>query len=236
MFYEHFENNRDYQIRKQVTNFLNKLNIETTNAIDLSKIMYRMDEEITWKFVDLDGLPGFTCYNYKKRKYKMFLDEETSQKCLERIIFTIAHELGHIVLKHFGTYDNSTYIMNKKYEYEANIFADELLMPTAPILNKKMTANEICNTYLVSKSAARNKIHYINRNTLYREEKQVCSLIFSLIDKVGKNTGNSAFKNAWRSNPDDEDYQLDGVRFSENKDDYNEKVIEAYLDKWLDPD
>lgn len=185
MFYEHFESNRDYQIRKQVTNLFKKLNIKPNKEINLSNIMCKMDESITWQIVDLYGLPGFTCRNKKKNKYRMYLDEKTNEKYFTRIRFTIAHELGHIALKHFEIYNNSTYIIDINHEYEANIFADELLMPTAPILNKKMTVDEICSTYLVSKSAAHNKIYYINRNTLYREEKQMWEPLFSLINKDG---------------------------------------------------
>lgn len=227
MFYERFESNRDYQIRKQVTNLLRKLNIKPNKEIDLSKIIHKIDDSITWQLVDLYGLPGFTCFNKKKQKYRLFLDKKTYEKCLARIRFTIAHELGHIVLKHFGMYEDSTYIINKKHEYEANIFADELLMPTLPILNKKMTVDEVCNTYLVSKSAAHNKLYFINRNTLYREEKQERTIRFSFMEFLN---------HPWCSNPDEEDYQFDGISFSENNDEYNEKVIGACLDRWLEPD
>jgi len=123
----------------------------------------------------------------------------------------MAHELGHIVLGHFGSYDNSTYITNRRLEDEANIFADELLMPTAPIVNKNMTPEQICKTYLVSESAAKNKIKYIQRNTLYRETNQITSLIAKHIDS----------------------YE---VLYRKSLDAYNERVLNDYLDKWLDPD
>ena len=211
MYYERFENNRDYQIRNQAIKLLEKLRIDTSSAIDISKVIKRMKKDITWEFVNLEGLPGFTCYNKKKNKYKMFLDEGTGEKCLERIIFTMAHELGHIALGHFGSYDNSTYITNRKLEYEANIFADELLMPTTPIMKSKMTPEQISKTYLVSESAARNKIKYIQRNTIYRETKQITSLITRHIDS----------------------YE---VLYRKSLDAYNERVLNDYLDKWLDPD
>jgi len=211
LYYERFENNRDYQIRNQAIKLLEKLRIDTSSAIDISKVIKRMKKDITWEFVNLEGLPGFTCYNQKKNKYKMFLDEETSEKCLERIIFTMAHELGHIVLGHFGSYDNSTYITNYKFEYEANIFADELLMPTVPIMQKKMTSEEICKVYLVSESAANNKIKYIQRNTIHRETNQILSLISKHIDT----------------------YE---ALYRKGLNEYNDKVLNDYMEKWLDPD
>lgn len=213
MYWERFENNRDYQIRNKAIKLLERLKIDTSSAIDISKVIILMKEDITWKFVDLDGLPGFTCYNRKKNKYKIFLDEGTSERCLERIIFTMAHELGHIVLGHFfpNTYDNSTCITNRRLEEEANIFADELLMPTAHIINKNMTPEQICKTYLVSESAARNKIKYIQRNTIYRETKQITSLISRHID---------SYEALCRK-------KLNA---------YNERVLNDYLEKWLDPE
>ena len=211
LHWERFENNRDYQIRNKAVKLLERLKIDISSAIDISKVIKQMNKNITWEFVNLEGLPGFTCYNRKKNKYKMFLDEGTSERCLERIIFTMAHELGHIVLGHFGSYDNSTYITNRRLEDEANIFADELLMPTAPIVNKNMTPEQICKTYLVSESAAKNKIKYIQRNTLYRETNQITSLIAKHIDS----------------------YE---VLYRKSLDAYNERVLNDYLDKWLDPD
>lgn len=211
MYYERFENNRDYQIRHQAIKLLERLKIDTASAIDISKVIQRVKEDITWEFVDLDGLSGFTCYNCKKNKYKMFLDEGTGERCLERIIFTMAHEIGHIILGHFGSYNNSTYITNRKYEYEANIFADELLMPTIPILNLKMTSEQISKIYLVSESAAKNKINYVQRNTIYRQTKQTSSIVFSILNRSGALSRNSI-------------------------DAYNDKVLYDYIEKWLEPD
>lgn len=213
MFYEQFENNRDYQIRKKALELLSQLKIDTTNAIDISKAMTKMKENIIYEFVDLDGLPGFTCYHPAKLKYKIFLDEVTSEKCLERIIFTIAHEIGHIVLKHFGKHNNSTYITNRKLEYEANIFADELLMPTGSIIKNRMTSEQISKTYLVSQSAAEYKIKYIQRNTLYRENKQAFSKVFSILDRYS-----------------------DLFKKSDTTYDDNDTIINDYLENWLEPD
>jgi hypothetical protein len=235
LFYEQFEKNRDYQIRNQVFELLHKENIDTTSAVDISKIISRMGEPITWEFVDLDGLPGFTCFNRINRKYKLFLDRETSEHCLERTIFTMAHELGHIVLRHFGSYNNSAYIINRRFETEANTFADELLMPTKPILARKMTVEDIINTYLVSRSAATNKLHYISRNTFYREDKQVCATLYTIIDRIALCPNSNLFKEAWQTDPNKEQFEVDGIDFSRDRDAYNERIINNCLEKWLEP-
>ncbi len=184
MRYENFEKNRDYQIRKQVIDFLKKLDIDTSIAIDIAQVISRMEENIQWAFVDLEGLAGFTCYISSKDQYTIFLDYETSERCLERIIFTMAHEVGHIVLGHFNLHSNSTYISNRVLEQEANIFADELLMPSLPIIEKKLTADEVSEKYLVSRSAASYKIRHMQRNTLYRENQQQHIRISSILSKM----------------------------------------------------
>ena len=88
-------------------------------------------------------------------------------KSLQRQRFTLAHELGHIFLKHTGRdiYDsdeireNSNKLISKTkppQETEADIFASELLIPYEQL--KKYTADinnidKLANTFLVSKQA-----------------------------------------------------------------------------------
>lgn len=47
---------------------------------------------------------------------------------VERQIFTIAHELGHLIL-HSGSYKDPKEIEDKKEEHEANLFAGAFLLP-----------------------------------------------------------------------------------------------------------
>lgn len=44
--------------------------------------------------------------DYFKKKYNVLFDSDCSKKPVQRIRFTLAHELGHYVLRHF--YDKST--------------------------------------------------------------------------------------------------------------------------------
>lgn len=89
-------------------------------------------QAIIEKMIDTD-VDGF-CYKGNGERYIIFYDDARTPK--ERINFTIAHELGHIILGHL---ENAgmlpRYMMNRKNdprEREADAFAGELIRP--PIL------------------------------------------------------------------------------------------------------
>ncbi len=86
----------------------------------------------------------------------------------------MAHELGHILLGHFLN-DSPSGILEEdpSMEIEANIFADELLMPTAPIVENRLGAFQIMRVYNVSAAAANNKVRYLKRNPLYKEIQEL---------------------------------------------------------------
>ncbi len=73
---------------------------------------------------------------------------------IKRVRFTLAHELGHILLKHENlTHTVHTY--NNTEEYQANIFARGLLMPA--IVLKELNcieAQDIADICIVSLQAA----------------------------------------------------------------------------------
>lgn len=65
----------------------------------------------------------------------------------ERATFTLAHEIGHIVLGHTEP--------SIEAEVEANTFAQQLLVPEAVLIYLKMQdIFLICSTFIVSKSCA----------------------------------------------------------------------------------
>jgi len=74
-----------------------------------------------------------------------------------------------------------------------------------------MTSEQISKIYLVSESAAKNKINYVQRNTIYRQTKQTSSIVFSILNRSGALSRNSI-------------------------DAYNDKVLYDYIEKWLEPD
>jgi Zn-dependent peptidase ImmA (M78 family) len=64
--------------------------------------------------------------DYDPRRIKIYLND--IEKSPERIRFTLAHELAHIVLEHPGTGEEI-------YEHEADLFANYLLAPE-PLISK----------------------------------------------------------------------------------------------------
>ncbi len=72
----------------------------------------------------------------------------------ERKRFTIAHELGHIIMKHSGLPDD---------EHEANVFASRLLMPACVLYESGVqNAQEIMQMCNVSYTAAKYRLERLN--------------------------------------------------------------------------
>ena len=201
------ENDRCYEIRQKASKLLRELDIDTSTAIDIRNIIASLEKPISLKFIDLKGIPGFTCFDKNKNRYRIFLDDNLIDLCPARLKFTIAHELGHIILDHFIIYNNSL-DMNLIMEREANTFVDELLMPTYFILWNRIKAKEIVERYEVSTAAANNKILYLKANALYKQiQAEINAKRF-----INRNIRN--------------------VEYS----DYNNTMVNKLRDAWLDPD
>lgn len=112
------------QIRAKVTRLLKECEIENT-PVKLAIVVKHLDI-----FVD-KGLTDFLDSN----KISAFIDLE--DKIIEyndrhptvRKRFSVAHEIGHLVLGHSVRNDIFSYSSKDPVEVEANIFAAELLMP-----------------------------------------------------------------------------------------------------------
>lgn len=96
---------------------------------------------VTYKRIPIDAIDGVSL-NLKvpKKIPKVIVNENISRK---RQIFTLAHELGHIIIPwHIGTIVDDIYSQGyKDFEYsiieqEANRFAAELLMPDEWVFEK----------------------------------------------------------------------------------------------------
>lgn len=88
----------------------------------------------------------------------IFYDDTVSP---ERQRFTVAHELGHIIMRHSGAEDN---------EAEANVFASRLLMPACVLYACEVkTADEIMSLCAVSRQAA--EIRLTRLEELRRRDK-----------------------------------------------------------------
>lgn len=91
-----------------------------------------------------------------------------------RINFTIAHELGHIVLNHDlvgGKYKNRkilTYGGNDLLEHQANTFAQNILMPADKmVLLKNHSVDDIARYFCVSKKMAEVRLSRLKEDLFY---------------------------------------------------------------------
>jgi len=193
------------EIRQIAVNLLKVHNIDTSSAIDIKELIKLSGKKISWMVADLKGINGFTCYNTNKDSYRMFFDESLINNCPARLNFTMAHEFGHIMLNHFSDLDNSI-LMHYEKERAANIFVDELLMPTVQVMKYKLNAWEISETYNVSLTAAYNKIRYMKQNSLYKKERAIATAL-NIINRHHVPVYSFDFK-----------------------------LVEALRDHWLDPD
>lgn len=101
-----------------------------------------------------------------------------SRRLKVRQHYTIAHEIGHIVLKHpeqksklLYKHSNITAEDDYKFEREADIFASELLIPTSHLsklvrLGKPLSIKKLCAFYQVSRQAMEIKLEEIKRLVL----------------------------------------------------------------------
>lgn len=81
-----------------------------------------------------------TYYNNTINAYIVLYNDDLTTTNRSRILWTLAHEMGHIVLKHPLAYNyNNDY---KRFELEADYFAANLLTPFAVFENYKV--DSIC--------------------------------------------------------------------------------------------
>lgn len=122
------------------------LPVNLTQICDMLGIAIRYDA--------LKGLDGYFIRHSETKKIMIVVNDSVS---LVRQRFSVAHELGHIRLKHgvLGFSTAGIVIRREWMEVNANYFASELLMPK-PLLQRYgyMTAEEISAKCEVSKPAA----------------------------------------------------------------------------------
>lgn len=128
------------------------------NPLKLIQDLYKVD----LFYEDLCGEEGYTFFNPANNKYRIFIDNNYR---VSRRNFTIAHEVGHIVLGHFLNFDLSNPEIHKMLDKHANAFASALLMPTH-ILKKFdcLSANYIANAFNVSIEALSIRTNYVKIN------------------------------------------------------------------------
>lgn len=110
---------------------------------------------------------GYTFFDYKKMEYVIYYDDVNAGRNKQR--FSVAHEIGHIVLGHIdkGIEDS------EEAEREANYFAGYLLFPDCLSTNEEIFQILSENFYLISSwfgiaddTAMIKYDHHSNRNAL----------------------------------------------------------------------
>ncbi len=112
-----------------------------------------------------------------EKKFQIYINKEQHNK-IERLRFTLAHEIAHIYLGHFDKikinflFRDTLHVINDnddEIESEANIFAAELLMPEEEIRtiindysDKVKLVNFISKKYKVTRAAAIFRLDTIN--------------------------------------------------------------------------
>jgi Zn-dependent peptidase ImmA (M78 family) len=123
--------------RRLALSILDNFGIDKPSEIDVLDIIDALDIPI--KFSPLSGCDGRIIHG--KEKSLIAINDEIAFESRKR--FTIAHELGHYLMhksdpiSHTDNVSTMSWFNNKnkhkttKQEYEANVFASELLLPTS---------------------------------------------------------------------------------------------------------
>lgn len=119
------------------------------------------------KYIDVVGAKdGFSIYDKGNNLY--VVSYNTQDMTQARIRWTLAHELGHIILNHFGEFDATSLcgpgLTEEEYgvlDVEANTFASELLCSPAMVgllPEWERNADAVSRFFFVSKQAAEKAI------------------------------------------------------------------------------
>lgn len=128
--------------------------------------------------VDIDGFVVFYNDSNDTPRWLIVVNGATTET---RQRYTIAHEIGHIVMKHksYCTCSNLS-ICDKTQERLANVFASELLMPTTELIqciSSGMNFWQLIEFFYVSSQAMALRLKEIQREDLIPEliRREFCS-------------------------------------------------------------
>ena len=135
----------------------------TENLLQAGLLHIVADNEPGWR----NGVEGFFSSNQRC----IVMRDSDYIGCLEgtnpRALFTLAHELGHLVLSHERTFNREEIVGHKYYEdseWQADTFAAELLMPLSVIEQENLrTPWELKKRFGVSYEAAEIRLMKLKR-------------------------------------------------------------------------
>jgi hypothetical protein len=165
------------QIRQITRDFRRRVGVDDQRSPDIWVLLLKLPElypRFKKKIVADDDRPHVEAKAYCDAF--LLKIRESSENALKyfgdpRTRFTVAHELGHLILGHPGNNprlalgdDNGTILIDPELEREANIFASELLMPFH-LVEPSMTKGEISRLFQVSLDTAAIRIHELGLDT-----------------------------------------------------------------------
>lgn len=160
-----FANHTNHTYPLNLLDIINDIgNIETSTYSELASEIGKTVDYVAKKI----GRTNDAFTMNRGNEFIIVYNSDLSANIPERIRFTLAHEIGHIVMNHF---DNGDLILRrgglseKKYrklEIEAETFAQELLAPSF-LMNSKWTQKFVCNTFDVSEAVAKITLNKKNK-------------------------------------------------------------------------
>lgn len=168
-----------------------KEKLEKEFEVDVEKIAKLCKIEVVFDELDVSG----SCMNFHSAANDESSEYSTNKEKREirvnkyeplvRQRFTIAHEIGHILLSHEGiSYRDTSYMIYKDLiermnEVSANAFAAELLMPER-LLRKALEKTMFELNYDTTQKFSDNDIDYLAENTAKKMMVSVESLKYRL--------------------------------------------------------
>lgn len=216
--YDKFLNNNDFDSEERLIKEIKKL-IDFDKAKNISKgtrFIYMKDalekknfivqqsgisQNETKKNIKLDECRGYAIYD----EYAPLIFINSKDTSENGKIFTLLHELSHILLKHSGV---SSYDFNIEEEYKCNNIAGEILMPLKEFKeqwDKNISAKENVNKIslrfkniasplaIITKAAINNFINY-------EEYERLKNIYLNKIPKERKSSGGNYYTNVIASN------------------------------------
>lgn len=163
-------------IKKQPYNFVQEIikqyNINITKSTNLNFILDELGIKVVYSEIG-NGILGAA----KVKGLKKLIVIAPSITNLGQKRFTLAHELGHIILHQGASFCNKNdlniYTTSSEKELEANTFASELLLPEARMLEilkksdlKIELIKEVANQYETSLTATAIRLVKLSRNSI----------------------------------------------------------------------
>lgn len=124
---------------------------EKNIPVKLNDIVKTIGITVKEENLEMDGITRMDKNGISFILYKRAMSDERKR-------FTVAHELGHIILEHITFGGDSSQLSSSSQEKEANQFAGSLLVPIKDLKtfmkNKDKTIDDVIKRYWVSKEVA----------------------------------------------------------------------------------